>query len=167
MALRSKWTVRVDSLTTALRVGIYAHEQQPQPIVLSLQISGLAETVPTQLDQCFDYEPICRWALDEWPKSAHTPLLETRLNELAEQIFIRDKRVMDVWVGIYKTQAFPEALRVGLERDISRRQYEELHHARLLPLTASTLLANKSKPIAKRLAKPRAHRSAAAPTLNK
>ena len=120
IALRSKWTVRVQSLQTQLRVGIYAHEREPQPILVSLRISGLAETSPSALAQCFDYEPICRWVLDEWPLSAHTPLLETRLNELADQVFDADKRVMDVWVGLYKTQNVPQAQFRSEERRVGK-----------------------------------------------
>ena len=146
MALRSKWTVRIDSIKTQLSVGIYAHEKKHQPIELSLQISGMADTAPSQLTQCFDYEPICRWVIDVWPQTAHTPLLETRLNELAEKIFSSDKRVMDVWVGIYKTRAFPEAQRVGLERDINRRQYDELHQHQQELLNKPVALKPKSKP---------------------
>ena len=76
MALRSKWTVRVDSIKTELCVGIYDHEKKHQPIELNLQISGMADTAPSQLAQCFDYEPICRWVIDVWPQTAHTPLLK-------------------------------------------------------------------------------------------
>ncbi len=127
MALRSKWTIRVEELRTSLRVGIYEHELEPQPILLSLRISGLAETSPRSLAECFDYEPICRWALDEWPLSPHTPLLETRLNELIERVFNADKRIRDVWFGLYKTktQAIPNTVFVGLERELTRRQFEE------------------------------------------
>ena len=124
MTLHSKWTVRVQSLRTRLRVGIYEHERESQPVLVSLCISGLAETFPSTLAQCFDYEPICRWVLDEWPLSAHTPLLETRLNELVNHVF-SDKRITDVWVGLYKTQPLPQAQFVGLERDITRLQFEE------------------------------------------
>lgn len=131
MALRSKWTVRVQSLQTRLRVGIYEHEREPQPVLVCLRISGLAETSPTTLAQCFDYEPICRWILDEWPLSAHTPLLETRLNELVDRVFGADKRIMDVWIGLYKTQNIPQAQYVGLERDITRRQFEAQQRARI------------------------------------
>lgn len=130
MARRSKWTVCVQSLQTRLRVGVYEHERQPQPIVVSLRISGLAETSPTTLAQCFDYEPICRWVLDDWPRSEHVLLLETRLNELADRVFAADRRIMDVWVGLYKTQAVPEARLVGLEREITRRQFEEQQRTR-------------------------------------
>lgn len=125
MSLRSKWTIRVEELRTSLRVGIYEHELEPQPILLSLRISGLAETSPRTLAECFDYEPICRWALDEWPLTPHTPLLETRFNELIERVFNADKRIREVWLGLYKTQAIPNTEFVGLERELTRRQYEE------------------------------------------
>lgn len=131
MALRSKWTVRVEALRTSLRVGIYEHELHHQPILLKLRISGLAEALPHTLAQCFDYEPICRWALEEWPLSPHTPLLETRLNELIEYVFNSDKRIRDVFFGLYKTQAFKNTEFVGLEREITRRQFEELQRSRL------------------------------------
>lgn len=131
MALRSKWTVRVESLSTTLRVGIYDHELVHQPVLLNLRISGLAEALPSSLSQCFDYEPICRWALEEWPLSPHTPLLETRLNELIEYVFSSDKRIRDVFCGLYKTDAFVRTKFVGLERDVTRRQFEEQKRSRL------------------------------------
>jgi dihydroneopterin aldolase len=131
MGLRSKWTVRVESLSTTLRVGIYDHELVHQPVLLNLRISGLAEALPSALSQCFDYEPICRWALEEWPLSPHTPLLETRLNELIEYVFTSDKRIRDVFCGLYKTDAFLHTKFVGLERDVTRRQFEEQNRSRL------------------------------------
>jgi dihydroneopterin aldolase len=130
MVLRSKWTVRVEELCTRLRVGIYEHELEPQPVLLSLRISGLAETEPKSLAECFDYEPICRWALEEWPQSPHTPLMETRLNELIERVFAEDKRIRDVWFGLYKTQAIASTKFVGLERELTRRQFEEQQRSR-------------------------------------
>lgn len=125
MSLRSKWTIRVEALRTSLRVGSHAYELEPQPILLSLRISGLAETSPRTLADCFDCEPICRWALEEWPLTPHTPLLETRFNELIERVFDADKRIRDVWFGLYKPQAVPNTEFVGLERELSRRQFEE------------------------------------------
>lgn len=132
--LRSQWTVRIESLQTRLRVGVYGHEHEPQPVLVSLRISGLAETIPSTLAQCFDYEPICRWVLDEWPLSAHTPLLETRLNELVSHVF-SDSRITDIWIGLYKTQPIPQARFVGLERDVTRLQFEE--QQRLAALSTS------------------------------
>ena len=128
--MRSKWTIRIEELRTKLCVGIYAHELKAQPVLLSLRISGLAETSPTELAECFDYEPICRWALEDWPQTPHTPLMETRLNELIERVFNADKRIRDVWFGLYKTQAIPNTKFVGLERELSRRQFEEQQRTR-------------------------------------
>lgn len=131
MAMRAKWTVRVEKLQTRLRVGVHDHERHTQPILLSLKISGLADAAPTAQDDCFDCEPICRWALEEWPLSVHTPLLETRLNELVERVFNADKRIMDVWLGLYKQTAVPQAEFVGLEREITRRQFDEQQRSRV------------------------------------
>lgn len=133
MALRSRWTVRVEQLETLLRVGAGKDEQHPQPVTVCLRISGLAETHPDGLEQCFDYQSICRWVVEEWPHTPHTLLLETRFNELVEQIFAQDKRVMDVWLGLYKNRGVRQAAFVGLEREVTRRQYQE--QLRQIPVT--------------------------------
>jgi len=125
MALRSKWTVRIHRFETWLRVGSGDEEQQAQPVTVSLRICGLSETCPNGLQECLDYQPICQWMATEWPNSPNTPLLETRLNELVDHIFTQDKRVMDLWVGLYKTRSVRQAEYVGLEREVSRRQFQE------------------------------------------
>lgn len=132
MTMRTTWTVRVQSLATRLRVGIYQHEHEHQPIIVSLTMRGLAESMPTTIEQCFDYEPICRWITDEWPDTLHTPLLETRANELLEKVFNADQRIQDVWIGLYKTEAIAKAERVGVERDVSRRQFKESSRLRVV-----------------------------------
>ena len=124
MAIRSKWTIRVESLKTRLRVGTRPDEHKPQPVVVSLRISGLTDTSPATLEQCLDYEPVCRWLLDDFSKSPHVNLIESRINEIAHYIFSYDRRVMDVWVGLYKEKATPKSGRIGLEREMSRRQYD-------------------------------------------
>jgi dihydroneopterin aldolase len=125
MAIRTKWTVRVGSLKTRLRVGVHAHESKPQPVIVSLRISGLADISPTSLEQCFDYEPVCRWLQEGFAKSPHVSLIETRINEIAHYLFSYDKRVMEVWVGLYKEKAVPNSERVGLEREMTRRQFDD------------------------------------------
>ena len=80
--------------------------------------------MPTTLEQCFDYEPICRWVTNEWPETGHTTLLEMRANELLEHVFKADRRIQDVWIGLYKTEAIKQAERVGVEREMSRRQFD-------------------------------------------
>lgn len=138
MALRSKWTIRVHRLETQLRVGLGIDEQHPQPISVSLRVTGLAEVHPESLDQCFDYKPICQWILEDWPQAEHTTLLETRFNELVEFIFSQDKRIMDVWIGLYKKRGIRQADFVGLEREVTRRQYQEQQRlGPLMPLAPS------------------------------
>ena len=124
MTVRTTWTVRVQNLMTRLRVGVYPHEHEHQPIIVSLTLRGLSESMPTTLEQCFDYEPICRWVTNEWPETAHTTLLEMRANELLQHVFNADRRIQDVWIGLYKTEAIKQAERVGVEREMSRRQFE-------------------------------------------
>lgn len=130
MALRAKWTVRIEHLKTALAVGVHPHEREVQPVEVSVLIHGLSDAEPDALSDCFDYEPLCLWLTDEWPRTAHTPLLETRVNELLERIFQSDRRVQEAWVGVYKPNAVPHAGRIGVERHVSRRQFETRHLAR-------------------------------------
>jgi len=133
MALRSKWTVRIHRLETWLKVGSSEEERNAQPVTVSLRICGLAETHPAGLDECFDYQAVCRWVVEEWPQTPHTALLETRLNELVEHVFAHDRRVMDLWVGLYKIKAVRQAEFVGLEREVTRRQYQEqLRHTEVV-----------------------------------
>ena len=124
MTVRTTWTVRVQNLVTRLCVGVYLHEHQHQPVIVSLTLRGLSESMPTTLEQCFDYEPICHWITNEWPETGHTLLLEMRANELLEHVFNADRRIQDVWIGLYKTEAIKQAERVGVEREMSRRQFE-------------------------------------------
>lgn len=124
MTVRTTWTVRVQNLMTRLRVGIYQHEHEHQPIIVCLTLRGLSESEPTTLEQCFDYEPICHWVTEDWPETKHTLLLEMRANELLEHVFNADRRIQDVWLGLYKTEAIKKAERVGVEREMSRRQFE-------------------------------------------
>lgn len=125
MALCTKWTVNIDLLKTELAVGVHDHESSAQPVLVSLRAEGLADAEPATLDRCLDYEPICRWITEQWPQSPHTPLLETRVNELMDYLFALDNRVLQVWVGLYKPLAVPHAARVGIERQSTRRQFQE------------------------------------------
>jgi 7,8-dihydroneopterin aldolase/epimerase/oxygenase len=130
--MNATWTVRIERLETQLPVGIYAHEQDVQPMWVSLTATGEASAAPAVLDECFDYEPLCRWLTQEWPATPHTPLLETRVNEVLAFVFGLDARVRHVWVGLYKQRVSQQALAVGMERASSRAEFEALraHTAR-------------------------------------
>jgi dihydroneopterin aldolase len=124
MALRAKWTVRIEGLKTRLRVGAPNADPRTEPMSVSLEVNGLAPDAPQQLDDCFDYAPICEWVTREWPLSDAAPLLETRVNQLLTFLFECDRRVQDVWVGVYKTGQARGSARVGVERRASRTQFQ-------------------------------------------
>src|SRR5574337_109003 len=125
MAPYAKWTLRIELLETRLAVGVYDHERSAQPVFVSVRADGWASAEPNALYQCLDYEPICRWITEQWPLSEHTPLLETRVNELMSHLFALDTRVEQVWIGLYKPLAVPHAARVGVERQSTRRRFDE------------------------------------------
>lgn len=108
-----------------LPVGIYADELQPQALWVSLTATGAANASPHSLDQCFDYEPLCHWLTQVWPRTPHTPLLETRVNQLLGFVFGMDSRVQAVWVGLYKQRMSRQAVAVGIERPVTRAEFEE------------------------------------------
>ncbi|HAX21996.1 MAG TPA: hypothetical protein DCY64_17170 [Hydrogenophaga sp.] len=127
--MKATWTVRIERLETHLPVGIYTHERDAQPVWVSLTATGEASAMPGSLDECFDYEPLCRWLTQEWPASPHTPLLETRVNQVIEFVFASDPRVHHVWVGLYKQRVSQQALAVGMERASTRAEFEALRCA--------------------------------------
>lgn len=124
MALRAKWTVRIEGLKTRLRVGAPNAGQQTEPMSVSLEVNGLAPDAPRQLGDCFDYAPICEWVTRQWPLSDAAPLLESRVNQLLTFLFEFDRRVQDVWVGVYKTGLARGSARIGVERRASRAQFQ-------------------------------------------
>ncbi len=127
--MNATWTVRIDRLATQLPVGIYANEQDAQPVWVSLTATGEASAAPHALGECFDYEPLCRWLTEEWPASPHTPLLATRVNQVIEFVFATDARVRHVWVGLYKQRVSQQALAVGMERASTRAEFEALRRS--------------------------------------
>jgi 7,8-dihydroneopterin aldolase/epimerase/oxygenase len=142
--MNATWTVRIDRLETHLPVGIYASEQDAQPVWVSLTATGEASAAPDALDECFDYEPLCRWLTQEWPASPHTPLLETRVNQVIEFLFTSDLRVQQVWVGLYKQRVSQQALAVGMERASTRAEFQAL---RCLAAERAALVQSLTHPV--------------------
>lgn len=126
--MTDEWTVRIEDLPINIAVGVYEYELMPQPLLVSLEIIGHCSSLPFALSECIDYEPLCLWLKDEWPKSPHVPLLEMRMNQLFEHVFAADKRVIEVYAGLYKKNVSQGARRVGVERRISRKVFESLSH---------------------------------------
>lgn len=118
------WTIKIERMEIHLPVGIYADELAAQPLWVSLTASGAASASPDSLDECFDYEPLCHWLTQVWPRTPHTPLLETRINQLLAFVFGLDERVKNVWVGLYKHRMSLQAAAVGIERCATRVEFE-------------------------------------------
>jgi dihydroneopterin aldolase len=122
--VNTTWSVRIERLRTQLRVGIYPDELEPQPVRVTLLLHGVSAACPTTLGECIDYEPLCRWVTEEWPSTAHIPLLETRVNELIAFAFDFDGRVQEVHAGLAKERVSGSAVSVGIERSVSRAAFE-------------------------------------------
>jgi dihydroneopterin aldolase len=91
---------------------------------VTVRLRGVSAACPATLGECIDYEPLCRWITDEWPETPHTPLLETRINELVDFVFDFDARVQEVHVGLAKQRMSRYATSVGIERGVSRAERE-------------------------------------------
>jgi len=122
--VNTTWSVRIERLCAQLRVGIHADELEPQTVWVTLRLRGVSPACPTLLAECIDYEPLCRWITEGWPRTPHTPLLETRVNELVAFAFDLDGRVQEAHVGLAKQRMSGSAVSVGIERCVSRPEFE-------------------------------------------
>lgn len=120
------WTIEIINLKTKLRVGIWEHEREFQPIHINLSIRAIAPASPESIEDCLNYQPICSWMVNDWPQQQHTALLETKLRELMCFIFNFDSRIEWADIAISKTQAIQEAHSVGVRMALSRCEYEEI-----------------------------------------
>jgi dihydroneopterin aldolase len=122
--VNTTWSVRIERLRTQLRVGVEAGELVPQPVWVTLRLRGVSAACPTDLGECIDYAPLCRWITEEWPHTPHIPLLETRVNELLAFAFDLDPRVQEVHVELAKQRMSRQAALVGIERCVLRSEFE-------------------------------------------
>lgn len=125
-ASTSRWTIAIDNLETRLRVGIWDHEREFQPVRVNLAMAcGAVAEAPTA--GAPDYRRIARWITEEWSRQPHTLLLETRLRELMDYVFGCDARIAWLDVALSKPQACPEARGVGVRMALTRSQYQALY----------------------------------------
>lgn len=118
------WTIEIRDMETQSRVGIWEHERELQPICVSLSLQAITPAFPKNIQDCLNYDPICRWIADEWPRQPHTPLLETRVRELMDFVFDFDARIEAANVTILKLKAIPQACGVGVGVAMSRSDHE-------------------------------------------
>lgn len=120
--------VVITNLETRLRVGIWDHEREFQPVRVNLTISA-GGPLPQTGCGCLGYQPIVRWITEEWPRAPHTPLLETRLRELMDFVFGHDARIAWLDAALSKPQACPQARGVGVRMALSRSEHALLFAA--------------------------------------
>jgi dihydroneopterin aldolase len=123
------WTVTIDNLETRLRVGIWDHEREHQPVRVTMSVGPAAGVPNTHEAGCVNCQPILHWITDEWPRQPHTPLLETRLRELMAFVFAFDARIDWLDAALSKPQACPEAAGVGVRMAMSRREFTRVFGA--------------------------------------
>lgn len=124
--MSADWVVRIQKLPVELAVGIYPHEQKPQPVLVDIEVHGRADADPLNLEGCLDYEPLCLWLRQTWAQTPHVPLLETRVNQLLAFLFAFDGRIHSAQVGLYKVNMAMGAQAVGIERRATREAFELL-----------------------------------------
>ncbi len=135
--MNANWTIKIERMEIHLPVGIYDSELKPQPMWVSVTASGLASAEPHSLEQCLDYEPLCHWLAYVWPGTPHTPLLETRVNQVIGHVFALDTRVQSVWIGLYKQNMSRQSLAVGIERSSTRAEFEVLQRSRGVDMSSA------------------------------
>lgn len=117
------WTIEIKGQKTQLRVGIWDHEREFQPIHINLTIRAILMASPQSIEDCLDYQPICQWIREEWPKQPHTLLLETKMRELLTFVFDFDSHIEWVDASISKPTAIAETQGVGVRMAISRADF--------------------------------------------
>ena len=120
--------IAISNLDTRLRVGIWDHEREFQPVHVNLVMAPDAARLQPG-GGGIDYRQIVQWVKDEWPRAPHTPLLETRLRELIGFVFACDLDVEWLDAALSKPQACPEARGVGVRMALSRGDYAALFGA--------------------------------------
>ena len=128
------WSVRIERLPIDLAVGVHAHEHLPQPVQVSLVIKGRTAAKPGVLSDCLDYSPLLDWLTGEWPTTPHVALLEARLNELYARCFSLNHRIDSVWAGLYKLRLGSGAVAVGVERGLTRGEFQAQNGRPMHPL---------------------------------
>lgn len=121
------WTVQIRALRTELRG---ARGGAAQPVVIDVTVRARTPAVPATIDDCMDYQPICRWLLDELPTWPHGLRWESALHALLDVVFDADARVESVAAAMSAPGAGADALTIT-------RSCQEHEEARLRRVGAS------------------------------
>lgn len=112
------WTVEIRELRTELRG---ASAGTMQAVSINVTVRALTPAVPAWLDECMDYQPICRWILDVLPTWQHGLRWESALRALLDFVFDADARIESVAAAIAAPGGSADALTIIR----SRQEHEE------------------------------------------
>lgn len=101
---RSYQCVALRDVALEVRLGAYAAEREaPQPVLVDVELyrhhGPFAED--GRLEDCLNYDRVFRHLVEEWPRRAHTDLLE-RLAEDLVRFCMEDERVAACRVTVRK-----------------------------------------------------------------
>jgi 7,8-dihydroneopterin aldolase/epimerase/oxygenase len=115
----ARYTLALDGLSLTMGLGIHAHEQAPQRVLVDVRLECVYPAAPSRdrIAEALDYDAIHR-GITDLAASRHFNLQETLCEEIA-QLCLDDPRVERVTVRSCKPDIFPDA-RVGCEITRSR-----------------------------------------------
>jgi 7,8-dihydroneopterin aldolase/epimerase/oxygenase len=110
----ARYALILEGLSLTMGLGIHAHEQAPQRVVVDVRIDCIYSAAPSgdRIDEALDYDAIHR-GIGDLAASRHFNLQETLCEEIAA-LCLADPRVERVTVRSCKPDIFPNA-RVGCE----------------------------------------------------
>lgn len=131
MSYSQRRRIHIRNLATTIRVGIHAHEQEPQRVMINAMVEGDFPIKPKSITECFNYDHVHALVVKEWPRKPHNALLENWVTELLDYIFRIDERVTFARASVCKPDIFPEAEAVGVEMEWTRADYKKFAGATL------------------------------------
>jgi dihydroneopterin aldolase len=108
------YTIILDRLELAMRLGIHPHEAEPQRIRLTVEMTVAYDTPPSAdaIEEVLDYDFV-RSGIHALAAERHFALQETLVEAIAA-LCLTDARVRQVRVRSMKLDVYPDA-RVGCE----------------------------------------------------
>lgn len=113
------WEITLDQVEVMARVGILPHEHEPQRLWVDVRMEVDYAATPTHISECTDYAVVYNH-IQAWADAPHTPLLETRVQELCSYILGVLPQVTAVTCRVSKPDIFSHAHAVGVSLTVSR-----------------------------------------------
>lgn len=115
---RDSLTLEVRDLEVAVLTGIYSEETHlPQPLRISVRVEldcpdHFAPDTPLSASK--NYMDVKRAMTDALPQGVHFVLIEAVADHIAETLFVQDKRVSRVEIGIVKLAIAENGESIGI-----------------------------------------------------